>query len=460
MWFFFVVVFCVKKMDNRTDEEILVDLNRGNISKYGLALAYCVIVIIAGILGNTASIVFYGFKSHRTTTNILITYLAVTDLIACVAFVDEIVELCLTINFTDRVGCKFIYFINHWLVIISPCILVVICVDRFRKICRPHLWQFSVTTSRVCIGGVIVFAFLTSVRDFAILDIVDVNITDPNSGRQIEAHYCTHTREPEFKSLVTISHLLDLLLFIVVVGTLSVIYSIIAVSLWKHRKIKLKNKLAELHSDHDEGFEESTMTTLESHSVSVEKTKEQDGNEQRISNKAEGPTEVEQSVETLNVVNDNEEVESHVSTKDDNRHVIDVNRDSHITTAAIENPGALTEERDDKIDPRSDHLSVKTKSCIRHSHVERNVTIMMIVITVASILSFVPYFIVNLTLKRKSNSPEQEFEVGIQIALRSFILNNAVNPYITGIFNPGFRRFVKKLFRKCICCTTPSFFRR
>jgi amino acid transporter len=82
-------------------------------------------------------------------------------------------------------------------------------------------------------------------------------------------------------------------------------------------------------------------------------------------------------------------------------------------------------------------------------HAERKVSIMMMAVTIGSIASFVPYFIVNLTLKANSKTSEQEFNVGVQIALRSYMLNNAINPYLMGIFNREFRRFVKKLLCRC-----------
>jgi len=51
---------------------------------------------------------------------------------------------------------------------------------------------------------------------------------------------------------------------------------------------------------------------------------------------------------------------------------------------------------------------------------------------------------------QQTQSSEQEFSVGVQVALRSYMLNSAVNPYIIGFFNSQFRAYVKEVMCKCV----------
>ena len=46
-------------------------------------------------------------------------------------------------------------------------------------------------------------------------------------------------------------------------------------------------------------------------------------------------------------------------------------------------------------------------------------------------------------------SSQQELSAGVQVAIRSFMLNSAVNPYIIGLFNSKFRAYVIGVVGRC-----------
>ncbi|XP_045215261.2 bombesin receptor subtype-3-like [Mercenaria mercenaria] len=407
--------------------KLLEGLNDQKIREYAPAIAYSVLVIVLGIAGNIFSIAYYGFKSQKTTTNNLITYLAVTDLITCFVFCDEIIELCFTIAFKNIIGCKIMYFTNHTLVVSSNFILVLICVDRYQKICRRQSWQLTVTSTRICVGALLFLAFLLSVRDFVILDVVQVNVTLPVYNKSITGFYCTHSRDSDMKTAVTTFQLLDLATFIIVISTMAILYSFVAREIWIQKKKK------ESHM----GISTAKSSVTESESAGIK----------GLSNIS--------VVETASSALD-EDTDPNVSYSD--------------TKVDIKSPLSIIDKKEKNISVEfdlkniADHDKFRSKktttenSKVHKEHhskrkraeaIERKIAIMMIAITGASILSFVPYFIVNLAVKRGSNTPEQEFSVGIQIALRSFMLNNAVNPYIMGFFNTKFKRFVKDIICRC-----------
>jgi len=209
-------------------DNALETFNARKLREYAPAIAYSALVIVLGIVGNAFTVVYYGFHVPRTSTNVIITALGTADLIACIVFCDEIIELCFTVTFQNVAGCKIMYLCNHTLVITSGCILLLVAVDRYRQICAPFAWQLSVKWVRIAIAWIVVFSVLQSARKLVIFDVVRVNVTDPVTDRVVEAFYCTESREPDMKKIAAGFHALDMTTFIMVIGSCVVLYSLIA----------------------------------------------------------------------------------------------------------------------------------------------------------------------------------------------------------------------------------------
>ena len=88
----------------------------------------------------------------------------------------------------------------------------------------------------------------------------------------------------------------------------------------------------------------------------------------------------------------------------------------------------------------------KLSSNSKHSFHTSKYTFIMFAITLMFILSYLPYFAVTIwrIFARDRNT---ELTYGIQIALRSYLVNSTINPIIYGMFNPSFRKFLKSLLR-------------
>ena len=119
---------------NSTEEQLLRQMNEHKIRAYMSAIAFSVIVVVCGILVNTMAVVFYGFKAPRTSNNILITLLAGVDLTTCILLSDNIVELFFTVTFKSIWRFRMINFCNLTMVTISGFTLLLVTVDRYRKI--------------------------------------------------------------------------------------------------------------------------------------------------------------------------------------------------------------------------------------------------------------------------------------------------------------------------------------
>lgn len=404
MCFAFVVSYRIK-MEN--ENAILEQLNREKAIQYLPAIVFAVLVILFGILGNSLSLLFYGFKVTRTATTFLITTLSLTDLVTCVVLVGEVIELCYSVDFRSVAGCKILYFLNHWLVITSGLMLLVISVDRFRRICRPFQWQMSVRIAKLSTLTVLIFGGILSFRDIFVIDVVRVNITRDNSDI-LTGYYCTHVESANLETVITVFHILDFLTFLGVLVVSSISYACISVKIFKHRK--------------RQGFNTPRVTSPPDVSTTTSATKSDEGNANDES--------AEMGVSTIS----GEKKQTLCSTVSGRSFY---NRSINSVSGSLSTLMNLMRPR------------VKRPTIKSNFNAEKKITLMMLCIFITSIVSFIPHFAVNLGMKANGHLSEQEFSVGIQVALRLFMLNNAVNPYIIGAFNTHFRNYVKQLVCRC-----------
>ncbi|XP_052762411.1 annetocin receptor-like [Mya arenaria] len=434
---------------NDSDEIALNELNKDKINEYALAIAFASLMIVLGSVGNIFSVIYYGFKAPKTSTNVIITGLAIVDLIACFVFIDEIFELCFTVTYRSRAACKILYFVNEWLVVTSGFILLLVAVDRYRKICRPFQWQLTGKSSKLSFAAIILVAMIYCVRNIALLDIVEVQVPDQEGNKMIRAYYCTHSKDPDLSVIIEVFHKLDFASTTLVIIILAILYSLISKTLWTSRRtIRKSCSIKRAHGNFDVSVHNAEEGELD---VSISDT---DLN--TVDFTASLPRNIQSDFQN-NDIRPSFQNEGKIA----NQLKTD-QRDSTITFSCTAKcnedvkPKATNNmatdsgspfRNDSKLDSKSTLKRQKIKS-IKQARRERKVTIMMIIVTVVSLASFSPYFIVTFGLKQADQSADQEFNVGVQIALRSFMLNNAINPYIMGALNAKYRYFVKR----ALCC--------
>nr|KAG5707165.1 hypothetical protein BaRGS_017849 [Batillaria attramentaria] len=88
----------------------------------------------------------------------------------------------------------------------------------------------------------------------------------------------------------------------------------------------------------------------------------------------------------------------------------------------------------------------------------RKTTTVLFAVTLAYILSFLPYLVVMIlrsTIKDFEGRLSPVGEVAYKFCVKSFFINNAINPLIYSFLNAGFRKDVrqalKKMFHNCLC---------
>lgn len=85
-------------------------------------------------------------------------------------------------------------------------------------------------------------------------------------------------------------------------------------------------------------------------------------------------------------------------------------------------------------------------------------TTVLFAVTLAYILSFLPYLVVMIlrsTIKDFEGRLSPVGEVAYKFCVKSFFINNAINPLIYSFLNAGFRKdarqTLKKMFHNCFC---------
>ena len=114
--------------------------------------------MIMGIPGNILVWYVYFVKWKKSTSRIFILFLTTLDLTNGLTTIPmELYIMRFSIVLDEPWLCKISRCSTFTMNSSSAAILVVIAIDRFRRICRPHGPQFNTKTSeRICIGCIVI----------------------------------------------------------------------------------------------------------------------------------------------------------------------------------------------------------------------------------------------------------------------------------------------------------------
>ncbi|XP_059171040.1 uncharacterized protein LOC131952423 [Physella acuta] len=123
------------------------------------------VLCVVGILGNSLVCFVYAKRFRRGGHNFLITCLAFVDLNSCVLAIPyEIVDIRFYVYYVFDTDwfCRCMKFITAFINIVSILILLLIAVDRYRKVCRPLKPQLHVGSIRYLLIVVVVVSLVLS----------------------------------------------------------------------------------------------------------------------------------------------------------------------------------------------------------------------------------------------------------------------------------------------------------
>ncbi|XP_045211377.2 tyramine receptor tyra-2-like [Mercenaria mercenaria] len=471
-------------MNNYTiDGNSILERTRYEIFRHLLPLIVCMILFgAAGVVGNILTFIFYTYKSKRSTTVLLIACLAIVDLIVCVLFIPNIVEMWVNVKYTASFICKLTHFVGLWTVACSGLILWVVAIDRHRKICSPFGKQMTLITTKYAVIAIVVFGCTMSVRNFANFDSVEVDVKDHERNETIHGRYCTTRDDASYTVSVTVFTVIDFLLMLMVWLTLAVAYSHIIYTIFKLKKKRKRLHQKERLEIHNPSYEaegqDNSGTQPQQSQSSFPSTSDTMKNEEQ--NSIKRPFSEHENSDRSSILGntpsscsngDGKQIlELDISTEDSRQSVL--SGDS-VTPASssITNPRPIEEQTNENssshdIKHLQDERAMQSDSCPKSTlhkrfrrrktpkkynsakcAVERNLTFKMLAVSIVFIACFTPYFVIKILMREVLKSGEEyELNIWAQISLRLPYMNSVFNPVVYCVFNPQFRLYIKSVF--------------
>ncbi|XP_052760918.1 D(2) dopamine receptor A-like [Mya arenaria] len=463
-----------------------LEVSRQEIMSHLLPVTILMAILgIVGLLGNMVAVAFYRSRSNRSSTVLLIMYLACFDITVCIMIIPNILEMVYNVMHTQSFLCKLTHFLGLSTVGSSCFTLMLIAIDRHQKICKPFKRMLNQKNAKFATIGFIVFSVLVSIRNFFIFDTIEVHLTaDGGTNDTINGHYCTSDDDPKYSVVVTVFNAIDFLLLMSIWITILYCYSHVV-----YRVVKLRKKRERMKRSPTHGGVEPTH---------VDKPTNVDNNSEEIGVKhvsiidtSNFDNQCHTNVIVLEQIND-ESYESKTDTitnepfksssevgkmartilrdritSDENvRRSLHVHFESSISelndtsSGTHDDLGEHSEVESDDTSGQSDFSETSItqtfpsrKRVRRNKHHisgrERRLTYMMLAVSAVFIVCFLPFFAVRIVARIVLETGE-EYELGLmkQIALRLPYLNSVFNPIVYCVFNQEFREYVWSLFRR------------
>ncbi|KAK3087093.1 hypothetical protein FSP39_001559 [Pinctada imbricata] len=221
-------------------EEVLA-VNNEAVHTLIPVIVYICLLIVIGLLGNPLVIYFYGIKQKPSPSFMYVISLAVFDLITCAIVMPmELVIVVKFYTFDSPACCKTIRFFSYFSTIASALTLMLISVDRYRKICKPLDYQISSKAAKISLLVIVAFSLLLSAPAAVFYDIIQVNLT---KSEDLEGLNCGVPYDVSYKDVIAVYNFSFFILFGCCVIVLILLYSLIGRQLFK-----MKNSPVRRHS--------------------------------------------------------------------------------------------------------------------------------------------------------------------------------------------------------------------
>ncbi|KAL4218426.1 hypothetical protein ACF0H5_023161 [Mactra antiquata] len=473
------VVHPYKPNDNVTLQELNEELFVLHIP----ALVFVVFSITIGCIGNSFVLLVYKKKFRRSNHRYFILFLAAVDLVACVIGMPFLVaSLRLPYLMFSTVLCKVMRY-NHYLVNNSSgLLLLVISIERYRKICHPLKKQLNTRQILFLCYGTIFISAIIAIPAPIFYEASDIDTKIGNlTGKQCYV-------EKSVKSSILFEMFQGLLLIesIVCMVVILILYFLIALKLWTSdrfvnsmKSTKFNSALKNLNEAsfstdnhlHDDDTSDSCNANKINHSrahgpeVALLKHKHrfqelrQHENESRaksascnaLNNADEGL-----AISTTGIHKSKPDVSSESGANDSSNNLkrpyseLALNKEKNL---AIFSSLRSLAKRTVKTTTSTSSNNSNVKNA-RGSRTTVRVTVMLFVVSIVFIFAFIPHLvlmIVTVEFDGFLESLDAPAIMAYQIFLRIFIINNIANPIIYVIFDAKFREACKTLI-VCASC--------
>ena len=369
---------------NSTVSSLLDEYSAAKTKEYAVEIIFLAVVSFFGVLGNGFGFAFYTLRSMRNTTTFLLKTLTLNDCLASLVNVFLIYDSTHSFMYPSDILCKIHGFLLHFFTANSMLLLIPLAMDRFACVVLAlSKRKFSITAARGVVVFYFVFSALIGLPQLLVSSGVDsVEVTLPENIT-ITGFGCMFNFKHDNLSQI-VFHIMDMVVICISLIILFVLYGGIAITL---RRL----------SDSVGTDEKSTGHLKNSRPMKLFKESTQSENDS----------------ETGNHTPSEENSGSYAS-----------------TTVAIRN------KKRTRL-----YAGARLTRQQRNHAIQLKITLMMFVITMASVISYGGYFYVRIFHNQFDNT----LSPGLKVLLRTIGVNSTLNPYVIGFFSTDFRQFLYEI---------------
>lgn len=474
---------------------------------------YLSILSLVGLIGNTIVLYIYTKVYTNSNSRCFIRFLSAIDLMTCVVAVPmEILTVLNQYEFDNLIACGISRYVNSAGTVAASTILLLIAIDRYRKICRPIKWQISNKIAKILSVCSLLFGILFSVPNLFMYGVRTREVVFENfvyNGTE-----CSVSDAWSQSDFPLIYNVITLLMFVVSAVTLVTMYSIIGrnVRFFARRQEQRKNSsvVLDTHSDAQTAVKRRVSEMRSQDCISVESDcvlaqtnkrhlpiPEEDGfqihdpalNHSKSSDQLVPSTDSDQlQQDIVSTLEGNQSLQDVVDIGQDIRRenvscVIEANDEREVETGemtcnqAMQSAGKIRnslisfKKVSESMQSSFSKMSSKPKSSKtiqsnggrkssqetlrKNKNLAKSTTYLMFIISMVFILNFVPYLLLVILRELKDDFVDSlqnndAARTAYRFFLRSYFANCAVNPIIYSIFDRRFRLACKQTFRSVI----------
>ena len=415
-------------MANSTEDNGHLEvLNDENVYLMIPVIVYIAVLMVTGSIGNILVCVYYGCKTRFNTNSLFIISLAVFDLIVCMFTMPiEIVNMRFFYKFVNGVVCKSARLFNHFAANGSATVLLVIAIDRYRRICRPLRPQLEMKQAKIAVLGAGAVSLVLSWPAAILYELVPENITysSDNTAIIVTASICTTVEDDIYRSYLWVFYGIQFVLFTGSSIVLFTLYTLVGREIFKFKKRRITYRSSRRNKDGSDSHGNTATSITEIHKDTVDHTFDKKEEIELQSNGKKPDIETNGKKPDIEV----------------NGKIPDIEANGKINNN-LSGSSSTVSQTDDKHSKGSSQDSLS----IRY-------TIQMLFVAVIYVLSYLPYIglVTWRIFEREDDSVTQDDtkRLWFNIGVRSYLLNSAANPIVYGFFNEYFRRF---LGHCCLC---------
>lgn len=418
--------------------ETLEELNE----RYARALIPVSILLgifaVTGILGNILVLVVFFTESHYKNNNfrIFVLCLAIIDLITCVSLVPaEIAKIKSHFSFPDATPCKVKCFFNTFGTAAAAFTLLVISIDRFRKVCQPLKRQIMPGQAVKMLAVVLLVAFLICIPAPIMCGISTANKTNIyNTSTTVymctaEKKYQTSVWRWLYKATLT-------LCLIIVSVALIVMYSLIGRTVIRHwRSRSIGSSIRFESNKSEEGSDKVELDRLTDDVFPTE-------NDAAVSKKSNNFNNCKGENKTDDKINGRA-----ISRKTSS---ISLNSSSTKGKKSIRRGSGMRKGSDSSFRA---HALRRRSSTTGPGKVPYK-TLIWLILTLVFICTYLLYAILSFLVPNVYKMSPGKFMI-YSLFYRLYFINNVINPVIYGLLDRRFQSSCKHLFtavkQRCCC---------